>query len=143
MAGFELCTLGIEGTTEHHLTRVLGNVDESAGTDRDPIEFGDIDISLLVNLTESEECRIQASSGIEVELRRCIDHTAGISGIAEQGACQQFPPVGSVLNRLVIAFVSSFCSQHRSNLIRDAESEVDHVSLTEFGFCSSGNGQPE
>ena len=51
----ELGSLGVEGSAEHHLARVLGDVDEAAGTDGSAAELGGVDVASCAELAEAEE----------------------------------------------------------------------------------------
>lgn len=63
-----LATFGVERATEHHFTGVLRNFEKSAGANEIAIEMGDVDVTVLIHLTHTEESNVDAAAAVELEL---------------------------------------------------------------------------
>src|SRR6185436_20290156 len=64
----DLLPPGREGADENHLLGALADVDEPAGAGEARAELADVEIALLIRLSEAEEGRVEAAAVVEVEL---------------------------------------------------------------------------
>ena len=139
VAGFNLRSFRVERAAENNFFRILGDVHEPARSDGQPAEFGYVDVSLLVDFAEPQKRDVETAAGVKIELRRTVDHAAGISRVAEQRSGQQRAAVGAMLNGLEIPARASVGCNDCSDFIRNPESVVDDGSIAEFLLGSSGH----
>ena len=87
---------------------------------------------MRIELAETEKGDVEAAAGIEVELRRRVDHGAGVAREAEDGARQQFAAIDAMLDGLDIAARPHIGGDQRRHRVRDAKAEIDDHAITEF-----------
>ena len=133
---------GIESAAEHHLARILRDIDEAAGPDRIAGKFGHIDIADGVQLAKSEKGDVQPAARIEVELRGAVDHAAGIHGVAEQITIHQPAAIGAMFDCLEIAVRMAVTVDQLGNLVGDTKAEIDHGIVMKFLLRTAGDHQP-
>ena len=102
VACFNFRSFRVERAAENNFFRILGDIHESAWTYGKSAELGYVDVPPLVDFSEPQKGDVETAAGIEIELRRAVDHAAGISRIAEQRSGQQRAAVGAVFNGLEI-----------------------------------------
>ncbi len=74
---------GGEGAGEHHLSRVLADVDETARAGDARTEFRDVEIAVPVDLGQPQHRDVQATAIVEIELVGLIDDGLDVGGGAE------------------------------------------------------------
>ncbi len=142
---FARCHLGpfgIKGANKHHFACVLRNVDKAAGADWHAAQLGGVDVALRIDLAKTQKGDIQATAGVEIELRWSVDHARRILRIAEQRAGQKPAAVGAMLDGLIIEPLLSARRNNSGNFVWNAIAIVDNSPLAQFLAGAVGNDTP-
>src|SRR6266404_8553724 len=72
-----------ERAAQHHLLRVLADIDEAAGAGQPRAELRHVEIAFLIRLGEPEEGRVETAAVVKVELIRHVDDRLRVGRRAE------------------------------------------------------------
>ena len=129
---------GVEGSAEHDSGRVLGDVDEAAGSDDPFVELGDIDVAGSVDLGKTQEGDVKASA-VEVELVGLVQHRNRVGRDAENHAAGGNAADSALLDGEGEMVRPALLGGYRGYAVGDANAEVDDVAVADLGQGAAGD----
>ena len=111
---------------EHHLLRVLADVDEAAGAGQPRAELADVEVALSIRLRKAEEGDVKAPAVVEVELVGLVDDGLRVHRGAEVQPAGRNAADHSGLGGQGDEVDDVFLGGHRGHALGHADAEVDH-----------------
>ena len=134
-----LQTASRKGADEHHLLRVLADVDEAAGARKTRSEFADVQISLPVRLGETQKCCVEPAPIIEIELVGLIDDGLCVDRCAEIESAGRYPSDHTRFGGHRHQIGNFFLIGDVRYAFGHANAEVDDAVGLEFERCAPRN----